>query len=31
MSADIRKISVWVEETHTEMGQPIAPPTRSLP
>lgn len=28
MSADIRKIAVWVEETHTEMGQTIAPPTR---
>ncbi|WP_108483717.1 amino acid synthesis family protein [Oceaniglobus ichthyenteri] len=28
MSADIRKIAVWVEETHTEMGRAIAPPTR---
>ncbi|OSP55869.1 amino acid synthesis family protein [Pseudoruegeria sp. SK021] len=25
---DIRKIVVWVEETHIEMGQPIDPPTR---
>lgn len=28
MSADIRKIAVWVEETHLEAGQTIAPPTR---
>lgn len=28
MSADIRKLAVWVEETHTEMGRPITPPTR---
>jgi len=28
MSAKIRKIATWVEETHTEMGRPIAPPTR---
>ena len=28
MSADIRKIAVWVEETLTEMGQPVVPPTR---
>lgn len=28
MSADIRKIVVWVEETHVEMGQTIAPATR---
>lgn len=28
MSADIRKIAVWVEETHREMGKVIAPPTR---
>ena len=28
MSAQIRKIAVWVEETHREMGQEIAPPTR---
>ena len=28
MSASIRKIAVWVEETHTEMGRPIVPPTR---
>ncbi len=26
--AAIRKIAVWVEETHREMGQTIAPPTR---
>lgn len=25
---DIRKIAVWVEETHTEAGRPISPPTR---
>ncbi|MGP1396010.1 MAG: amino acid synthesis family protein [Inquilinaceae bacterium] len=28
MSADIRKIAVWVEETHREIGKPISPPTR---
>ncbi|SFE84834.1 amino acid synthesis family protein [Roseivivax sediminis] len=28
MSADIRKIAVWVEETHREAGRGIAPPTR---
>ena len=28
MSADIRKLAVWVEETHTEMGHPITPATR---
>ena len=28
MTADIRKIAVWVEETHREAGQTIAPPTR---
>ena len=28
MSADIRKIAVWVEEVFTEMGQPVTPPTR---
>lgn len=28
MSADIRKIVVWVEETHVEIGQTIAPATR---
>ena len=28
MSADIRKIAVWVEETHTEAGRAIIPPTR---
>lgn len=28
MSADIRKIAVWVEETHLEAGQTVAPPTR---
>ena len=28
MKADIRKLAVWVEETHTEMGQTIAPATR---
>jgi hypothetical protein len=28
MSADIRKIAVWVEETHSEMGKVISPPTR---
>ena len=28
MSAEIRKIAVWVEETFFEMGQPVTPPTR---
>jgi len=28
MSADIRKLAVWVEETHTEMGKSITPATR---
>jgi hypothetical protein len=28
MITDIRKIAVWVEETHRESGQTIAPPTR---
>lgn len=28
MSAQIRKIAVWVEETHREMGQEVSPPTR---
>ena len=28
MSAEIRKIAVWVEETHREIGQTISPPTR---
>lgn len=28
MSAKIRKIATWVEETHIEAGQGIAPPTR---
>ena len=28
MKADIRKLAVLVEETHSEMGQPIAPATR---
>lgn len=28
MSAEIRKIAVWVEETLSEMGQPVSPPTR---
>ncbi len=28
MSADIRKIAVWVEETHREAGRKIAPATR---
>ena len=28
MKAKIRKTAVWVEETHTEMGKPIAPATR---
>ena len=25
---DIRKLATWVEETHSEMGRNIAPPTR---
>ena len=28
MSAEIRKIAVFVEETCREMGQPVSPPTR---
>jgi hypothetical protein len=28
MSAEIRKIAVWVEETHCEIGQVISPATR---
>ena len=28
MSADIRKLAVWVEETHREMGKTIIPATR---
>lgn len=28
MSADIRKLAVWVEETHREMGKTITPATR---
>ena len=28
MSADIRKIAVWVEETHQEAGRAVAPATR---
>lgn len=28
MSADIRKIVVWVEETHSEIGRTVSPPTR---
>ncbi|MBW4963437.1 amino acid synthesis family protein [Sulfitobacter sp. CW3] len=28
MSAEIRKIAVWVEETHREIGQLISPATR---
>ena len=28
MSADIRKIAVWVEETHQEIGKVISPATR---
>ena len=28
MSADVRKIAVFVDETHREMGRTIAPPTR---
>jgi hypothetical protein len=28
MTPEIRKLAVWVEETHREMGREIAPPTR---
>ena len=28
MSADIRKIAVWIEETHQEAGREISPATR---
>ena len=28
MSAKIRKLATWVEETHREIGRDIAPPTR---
>jgi len=28
MSADVRKIAVFLDETHREMGRTIAPPTR---
>jgi hypothetical protein len=28
MNANIRKIVTFVEETYTEMGQPVSPPTR---
>lgn len=28
MTPDIRKIVVWVEETHLEQGQPVTPATR---
>lgn len=28
MTAKIRKISTWVEETHTEVGREVTPPTR---
>ena len=28
MNAEIRKIAVWVEETHQEIGKTISPPTR---
>lgn len=28
MSANIRKIATWVEETHSEAGRAISPPTR---
>ena len=28
MAADIRKIAVFLDETHIEMGQPVVPPTR---
>jgi hypothetical protein len=28
MKAEIRKLAVWVEETHREMGRDVAPPTR---
>ena len=28
MSAEIRKVATWIEETHREIGQQISPPTR---
>ena len=28
MRADIRKIAVWIEETHREAGRTVVPPTR---
>jgi hypothetical protein len=28
MKANIRKIATFLEETHTEMGRPVSPPTR---
>jgi len=28
MQAEIRKIAVFLDETHLEMGQPVVPPTR---
>jgi hypothetical protein len=28
VSAEIRKLAVFVEEVHEEMGQPVSPPTR---
>jgi hypothetical protein len=28
VSAEIRKLAVFLEETHGEMGQPVSPPTR---
>lgn len=28
MSADIRKLAVFIEEIHSEMGQAVSPPTR---
>ena len=28
MKARIRKLGIWVEETHQEAGRPITPPTR---
>lgn len=28
MNAKIRKIGVWLEETHVEGGRPVSPPTR---
>ena len=28
MSAEIRKTAVWIEETHSEIGKNIVPPTR---